>query len=92
MRQNKFKIITPSYNNEEWIEYNIASILNQTYENYEVLYVDDASTDNTYTKVLDIVGDLPNWKVITNPKNMGATSNYFENTLFVHIDKPLQVY
>jgi glycosyltransferase involved in cell wall biosynthesis len=86
MRQNKFKIITPSYNNEEWIEYNIASILNQTYENYEVLYVDDASTDNTYTKVLDIVGDLPNWKVITNPKNMGATSNYFENLDFVNDD------
>lgn len=84
MTQNKFKIIIPSYNNEEWIEYNIASILNQTYKNYEVLYVDDASTDNTYSKVLNIVKDLPNWKVITNPKNMGATSNYFENLHFVN--------
>jgi len=33
MKQNKFRIITPSYNNEECIEYNLASILNQTYTN-----------------------------------------------------------
>ena len=31
MIRNKFKIITPSFNNEKWVEYNIASILNQTY-------------------------------------------------------------
>jgi glycosyltransferase involved in cell wall biosynthesis len=79
MKINKFKIITPSYNNAEWIEYNIASILNQTYTNYEVLYIDDASTDDTYDKVFDIVGKLPNWKVVRNPINIGATRNYFEN-------------
>jgi glycosyltransferase involved in cell wall biosynthesis len=77
--QNKFKIITPSYNNAEWIEYNIASILNQTYTNYEVLYIDDASTDDTYSRVFDIVGKLPNWKVVRNPANIGAARNYFEN-------------
>ena len=37
-KQNKFRIITPSYNNEEWIEYNLASILNQTYTNYKVIF------------------------------------------------------
>lgn len=85
-KQNKFKIITPSYNNEEWVEYNLASILNQTYKNYEVLYVDDASTDNTYKKVLDIVEGLPNWKVISNENNKGALSNYFDNLDFVDDD------
>jgi glycosyltransferase involved in cell wall biosynthesis len=49
--ENKFKIITPSYNNEEWVEYNLASVLNQTYTNYEVLYINDNSTDNTFNKV-----------------------------------------
>jgi glycosyltransferase involved in cell wall biosynthesis len=91
----KFKIITPSYNNEDWVEYNIASILNQTYINYEVLYIDDASTDSTYEKVIEIVGELSNWKVIKNEVNKGATVNYFlglehfldnDEDIVVHLD------
>ena len=69
-KQNKFRIITPSYNNEEWIEYNLASILNQAYTNYKVTYIDDASTDSTYEKVKEIVGELPNWNVIKNSENI----------------------
>ena len=42
--KNLFKIIVPSFNNEDWVEYNIDSILNQTYDNYKVLYV--YATDN----------------------------------------------
>ena len=37
--KNKFKIVIPSYNNEQWVETNIESILEQTYDNYEVLDV-----------------------------------------------------
>ena len=48
---NKFVILITAYNDEKWVEYNIASILNQTYSNYKVLYYDDASTDNTYQEV-----------------------------------------
>jgi glycosyltransferase involved in cell wall biosynthesis len=69
MKNNKFKIVIPSYNNEKWIEYNIASILNQTYNNYDVLYIDDCSTDDTYNKVVEIVGLLPNWTVVRNSAN-----------------------
>lgn len=67
---NKFKIVIPSYNNEKWYEPNIASILNQTYTNYEVLYIDDCSTDNTNQLVTEVVGNLPNWKIVRNEKNM----------------------
>lgn len=70
MIKNKFKIVIPSYNNEEWVEYNIASILNQTYNNYEVLYIDDASTDNTFQKVLELTEGCPNWTVVRNETNM----------------------
>lgn len=66
---HKFKIVIPSYNNENWVEYNLASILNQTYVHYEVLYIDDASTDNTLSRVTEIIGNLPNWKIISNSKN-----------------------
>jgi glycosyltransferase involved in cell wall biosynthesis len=89
-KQNKFRIITPSYNNEEWIEYNLASILNQTYTNYKVTYIDDASTDNTYEKVKEIVGELPNWNVIRNSENRGAMYNYFHN-LNSYIEDPEEI-
>jgi glycosyltransferase involved in cell wall biosynthesis len=74
--KNKFKILIASYNNEEWVEYNLASVLNQTYDNYEVIYVDDCSTDNTYNKVLSIVGDNPQFRVIKREVNMGGTFNH----------------
>jgi len=77
---NKFKIVIPSYNNETWLELNIASILNQTYINYEVLYIDDCSTDNTYTKVLEIVEALPNWTVVRNQTNMRRGYNISPHT------------
>lgn len=70
MNNIKFKIVVPSYNNESWIEPNLASIIHQEYENYQVLYIDDASTDDTYGIVNHVVADLPNWKVVRNEKNM----------------------
>jgi len=70
MSNINFKIVIPSYNNSMWVEYNLASILNQTYTNYEVLYINDASTDNTVKKVESIVSGLPNWRIISNIKNM----------------------
>jgi glycosyltransferase involved in cell wall biosynthesis len=86
MKQNKFKIITPSFNNEMWVEYNLASILNQTYQNFEVLYINDASTDNTLDKVKAITEHDPRFTIINNEVNRGATYNYFEHLAFVNDD------
>ena len=73
---NKFKIISPSYNNESWVDTHIESILEQTYENYEVLYIDDKSTDNTWKLVNKLVGNNVKFRLIKNKKNQGATYNY----------------
>ena len=75
-KQNKFRILVNTYNNEEWVEYNIASILNQTYTNYEVSYTDDTSTDNTYAKASELIGDNPQFSLITRDTNMGGTYNH----------------
>jgi len=68
--KNKFKIIIPSYNNEKWCDVNIESIQEQTYTNYEVLYINDCSTDNTLKKVKKLVKNDSKWTIITNDKNM----------------------
>ena len=71
MKDNKFKIVIPSYNNKKWIEYNIASIINQTYKNYEVLYINDYSTDNTSQMVQNIISEykLDNWTLLNHKEN-----------------------
>jgi glycosyltransferase involved in cell wall biosynthesis len=75
-KQNKFKIIIASYNNEEWVEYNIASILNQTYDNYEVIYVDDCSTDNTNQLVNSMVNQNNKFTIIKNEERVGKEAIY----------------
>lgn len=44
----KISVIVPIYNQEKYIEECIQSILNQTYENFELLLIDDGSTDQSF--------------------------------------------
>lgn len=43
----KFSIVIPSYNSANYTEKLIKSILNQTYTNFEIIFVDDVSTDDS---------------------------------------------
>lgn len=47
MNKAKISIIVPAYNNEEYIERTVQSICNQTYQNIEIILVNDGSKDNT---------------------------------------------
>ena len=46
-KNHKIGIIIPNYNYEHTIEKCLTSILNQTYTNYEIIFVDDMSVDNS---------------------------------------------
>ena len=43
----KYSIIVPAYNVAQYIEECVESVLNQDYDNYEVIVVDDGATDET---------------------------------------------
>jgi glycosyltransferase involved in cell wall biosynthesis len=45
--ENKVSILTPCYNGEKYINRYFDSLLNQTYKNFEIIFVDDGSTDKT---------------------------------------------
>lgn len=47
----KVSIIVPVYNKEEYITATLDSVLNQSFEDYEVIIVDDGSTDKTLEKI-----------------------------------------
>ena len=63
-------IIMPSYNTALFIEETIQSVLNQTYTNWELIIVDDCSTDNT-DEVLENIKDS-RIRYFKNDKNSGA--------------------
>lgn len=54
----KIGIIMPNYNYEHTIEKCLNSIFNQTYTNYEIIFVDDMSTDNSVEIAKNIYSDL----------------------------------
>lgn len=52
-----FKVIIPNYNSAEFIEKCINSILNQTFKDFEIVIVDDISTDNSVEIIKNIKDD-----------------------------------
>lgn len=67
----KFSIITPTFNREDLIERAIQSILVQTYTNWEMIIVDDGSTDATSIKIEKYLEDK-RIKYILCDKNGGV--------------------
>ncbi len=65
-------IVITAYNVEEYIETALRSAIEQTYEDREIIVVEDCSTDNTRKVLERIVNTNPEVKVIYNEKNVGA--------------------
>ncbi len=90
-KRNEFVIIVPSYNNEKWCIKNLESIFNQGYLNYQVIYINDCSTDNTGKLVQEYLKskNLENkcW-YIENFERKGALANIYQ---YVHACKNNQI-
>ena len=67
---SKFVILILSYNNQKWVEQNLESALSQDYENFRVIYVNDASSDQTLeiaNKFIEV--DIMKWVKQLDPNN-----------------------
>lgn len=69
-------VCIPAYNNAPYIKETIDSILNQTYQNIEVVVVDDNSTDNTVVIVEQMAREDKRIKLYKNKKNLGMSGNW----------------
>ena len=64
-------IITPMYNSENFIGETIKSVLNQTYIYWEMIIVDDASSDNSIAIVEKITNEESRIKLIKSSIDIG---------------------
>ena len=62
MRNYKISVIVPVYNVEKYLEECIYSILKQDYQDFELLIIDDGSTDSS-TLICDSYQNFANVKV-----------------------------
>lgn len=65
----KISVVLPTYNGSEHIIQSIDSVLSQTYENFELIIVDDCSTDNTLDILREYEKADSRVKVIQNMQN-----------------------
>ena len=72
MMNKKISVIVAVYNTEKYIEKCLRSLLNQTYQNLEIIVVDDGSTDNS-KEVLKKYSHNDKIKLIYNKKNSGLS-------------------
>lgn len=69
MEKDLISIIVPMYNAAQFIKKCITSILNQTYKNFELLIINDGSTDNS----LEICNKFKDQRIkIINQENTGS--------------------
>lgn len=76
-----FSIIMPNYNKARYIKTAIDSVLAQTYKNWELIIVDDASTDNSVDVIEPFLSDK-RIKLIRNRDNKGV--GYVARTAVEH--------
>jgi teichuronic acid biosynthesis glycosyltransferase TuaG len=78
-----FSIVIPLYNSENYIEETLLSLVNQSYKNFEVIIVDDKSTDDSLLVIASFVKKYPELvvRVFTErpsqfPKGVSGARNY----------------
>lgn len=69
---DKVTVVTPTWNSSKYIRETIESVQAQTYQNWEMIIVDDCSTDNTIELVKDIAKKDSRIHLIEQRYNQGA--------------------
>lgn len=71
-KNSEITVFIPSFNPGKFLRTSLKSIFSQTYSNWQLILVDDCSTDNSIYAVKDLLKD-PRIIVIKNPDNLGQS-------------------
>jgi glycosyltransferase involved in cell wall biosynthesis len=77
MENNSFSVIIPTRTREKLLARAVNSILNQTYDNFECIVVDDHSTDGTKARIENEFGDFPCIEYISTESVYPGKSNRY---------------
>ena len=72
MEKDKVTVVTPTWNSARYIRETIKSVQDQTYTNWEMIIVDDCSTDNTVEVINEIAKTDSRIRLIEQKQNQGA--------------------
>ena len=72
MKKDKVTVVTPTWNSAKYIRETIKSVQEQTYRNWEMVIVDDCSTDNTVEVIKEIAKADSRIRLIEQKQNQGA--------------------
>jgi glycosyltransferase involved in cell wall biosynthesis len=72
MKQPFFSVIIPLFNKDKYIENALLSILNQSFSDFEIIIVNDGSTDNSIAKVTPYLSEKI--RLIEHEKNKGLSA------------------
>src|SRR5690606_25904165 len=72
----KVSLFIPVYNTELFIAQTIESVLAQTFTDYELIIVDDCSTDSSYEICKSYADRDPRIKLYRNEQNLGMMPNW----------------
>jgi glycosyltransferase involved in cell wall biosynthesis len=75
MNRPTVSVLIPAYNAEVYIEEAVESILSQTYQDFEIIIVDDASTDKTWQVIQALAKTDKRIKTYRNPSNLYIAGN-----------------
>jgi glycosyltransferase involved in cell wall biosynthesis len=77
LSKKTFSVIIPIYNHFEYLNQCLQSVFDQTFENYEIICVDDHSPDPRVREALEqLRKNIPNVKVIFNEANLGISASF----------------
>ena len=66
-------VIIPNYNHAQFLDERIQTVLNQTYQNFELIILDDKSTDNSLEVINKYKKDPHVSEIVVNEENSGST-------------------
>lgn len=68
----KFSVLVANFNNGNFFRDCYQSIISQSYTDWEVVILDDRSTDNSVQMIREIIGTDSRFRIIEHPKNEGV--------------------
>jgi len=77
----RVSVIIPNYNHAQYLDERLRSVLNQTYQDFEVIILDDCSTDDSKAVIEKYRGNEHISQIVYNEQNSGSTFKQWDKGL-----------